>query len=286
MLPSLPALVVAFAAPVATLPTGIWQVAPDRPTPPWIALRKERAVILVHGLRIHPLRPNLAARAQRYEWQEPKSDLVKALSREADVFAFGYAQTVALDEVPHSPGFRQAVADVRAMGYREIVLVGHSAGGVICRLFVENYPDAGVTKVIQTSAPNAGTELATSFKNGYPRVQAPFIQSLAPSARLEAFRTSRKLLDPKIEMACVVCKVKRIEGDIMVPLASQWPDELQQQGIPAALLAMNHFEVMGSSAGAKLLADLVREKLARWSPEQVEQARKVLFRDEIAPERK
>src|SRR5438445_9632385 len=114
--------------------------------------------MLVHGLRIHPLRPNLAARALKYEWQEPKSELVKALSREADVFAFGYAQTVSLDEIPHSPGFRQAVAELRTAGYREIVLLGHSAGGVICRLFVENYPDAGVTKVIQTSAPNTGSE--------------------------------------------------------------------------------------------------------------------------------
>ena len=281
MFPSMPALVVAFASPVVTLPTGMWQVAPDNPTPPWIVTRKERAVMLVHGLRIHPLRPNLAAHALKYEWQEPKSELVKALGRESDVFAFGYAQTVPLDEVPHCAGFRQAVADLRAAGYREIILIGHSAGGVICRLFVENYPDAGVSKVLEVSAPNTGSEIAETLRGGFTRIQAPFIQSIAPPARIEATRLSRKLLSPKVEMACIVCKVKRIEGDGMVPLASQWPDDLQQQGIPAVLLAMNHFETMSSSTGAKVLTGLVRDKITRWSPEQIDQARKVLFRDEV-----
>jgi pimeloyl-ACP methyl ester carboxylesterase len=280
MSPSLSLVVLTFAAPTATLPAEVWQVAPDNPGPPWLVTRKDRAVLLVHGLRIHPLHPTRSARPDRHEWQDPRSELVRLLARDADVFAFSYAQTVPLDAVAHSAVLREAIAGLKAAGYREIVLVGHSAGGVICRLFAENYPDAGVTKVIQAATPNTGTEIAAALKNGYPRYQAPFVQSLTPSARFEGFRLSKKLLSPKLEMACIVCKVRRIEGDGLVPLASQWPDELQQQGVPAVLLSMSHWEVMTTTAGNRVIADLMREKLARWSPNQVDQARKVLFRDE------
>lgn len=85
-------------------------------------------------------------------------------------------------------------------------------------------------------------------------------------------------------MACVVCKVKLIEGDGLVPLASQWPDDLQQQGVPIVLLPISHFEVMNTTAGARALADLTRGRLTRWAPSDVDQARKVLFRDG-APEK-
>ncbi|HJZ55263.1 MAG TPA: alpha/beta fold hydrolase [Gemmataceae bacterium] len=280
MSPSLSLAVITFAAPVIDLPAKLWQVAPDNPAPPWLVTRKERAVVLVHGLRFHPLRPTLATRPARHEWQEPRSELVKALAADADIYAFSYAQTVPLDAVAHSAGLREAVGQLRAAGYREIVLIGHSAGGVISRLFVENYPDAGVTKVIQAAAPNTGSEVAAVLKNGAPKFQAPFVQSLTPSARFEAFRMSKNLLSPKLEIACIVCKVKRIEGDGLVPLASQWPDELQQQGVPAVLVPVSHWEVMNTAAGVKAIAALAREKLTRWSPEQADRARKVLFRDE------
>src|SRR5262249_35973128 len=137
MSPSLSLAVITFAAPVIDLPAKLWQVAPDNPAPPWLVTRKERAVVLVHGLRFHPLRRRTpATRPARHEWQEPRSELVKALAADADIYAFSYAQTVPLDAVAHSAGLREAVGQLRAAGYREIVLIGHSAGGVISRLFV------------------------------------------------------------------------------------------------------------------------------------------------------
>jgi pimeloyl-ACP methyl ester carboxylesterase len=190
---SLPALIALVAAP-APLPceelrTELWQVAPTAGEKPWVApaapSEKTRAVVLIHGLFVHPIRPSKATHPWRRSWQEPKSELVKTLAKDSDVFAFAYAQNIPVDEVAQSAGLRDAVARLREAGYKQIVLIGHSAGGVIAREFVEHFPDTGVTKVIAVAAPFAGVDVAT-LKIGYPKVQAPFVQSLSREARAEA----------------------------------------------------------------------------------------------------
>lgn len=274
---SLPFVVAVFAAPVAGLPTDFWQVAPDRKGANAAAVTrgKDRAVLVIPGLKIHPIRPALAARPDRRDYQEPTSELVKALAKDSDVFAFSYAQTVPIDAVAHSPGLRDAVAQLKKAGYTEIVLVGHSAGGVIARLFAESYPDSGVTKVIAVASPHAGAEMAT-IKIGYPKAQAPFVRSLSPEFRAEAMPLK---IDDKIEVACVVCKIKRFDADGLVSTPSQWPEECRRLGFPAVLVPVSHWEAMLSPASTKVIADLVRDKLTRWSAEEVEKARKVLFRE-------
>jgi pimeloyl-ACP methyl ester carboxylesterase len=268
------------AAPApAEVATELWQVAPDTSGKPWAApdapSEKSRAVVLIHGLFVHPIRQGKASQPWSRDWQEPKSELVKALAPDFDVFAFAYAQTVALDEVAKSAGMRDAISRLRKAGYKEIVLVGHSAGGVIARQFVENYPDAGVTKVVAVAAPFAGVDLA-NLKVGYPKVQAPFIQSLSPSARAEAAKATKNPLGKDVPFACVVCKpLERLETDFLVSTRSQWPNDLQQLGVPIVHAPTNHFLAM--KGAAKAIAELARDKLIRWSPEETEQARKVLF---------
>jgi pimeloyl-ACP methyl ester carboxylesterase len=216
------------AAPAPTeVATELWQVAPDTSGKPWAAPEvpgeKSRAVVLIHGLFVHPIRQEKASRPWKRDWQEPKSELVKALAPDFDVFAFAYAQTVPLEEIAKSSGMRDAVARLRKTGYKEIVLVGHSAGGVIARQFVENCPDAGATKVIAVAAPFAGVELA-SLKVGYPKAQAPFIQSLSPSARADAAKANKNSLGKDVPFACVVCKpLEWLETDGLVSSRSQWP---------------------------------------------------------------
>ena len=279
-------LVVALCGtPAAKLPTELWPVAPDPAAKAWWLVTersKDRAVILLPGLKLHPLRPNRVTRPEMHDWQEGGSELVTTLARSADVFAFGYAQTVSLDVVAHSWGLRAAVARVKGAGYGEVVLVGHSAGGVIARLFAENYPDAGVTKVILVAAPNAGSELAAVFKTGYPKVQAPFVMSLAPVTR----KAARPAPHAAVPMACVVCKLPRLGGDGVVPLASQWPDDLRRQGVPAAVATVSHTGAMRGGPAVPVIADLARGTVARWSPGQVEEARKVLFGDLLIRPRK
>lgn len=287
MPPSLPMILALAAGPPATHPTQVWQVAPDHAGRTWWQAsegRKDRAVLLIHGLKIHPIRWSLTTQPEKHDWQEPKADLVKALAAEFDVFAFGYAQTLPVDAVAHSPGLREAVARMRA-GYKEVVLIGHSAGGLVARQFAEAYPDGGATKVIQVASPNAGSDLA-KLKVGYPKTQAGFVQSLAPAARLDAAAGNRFLLSPRVECVSVVCKVRGLGGDGLVALDSQWPPDLQVQGVPAALLAASHWEAMRSAAGVKSLVELSKGKLTRWTPEQVDQARKVLFREPDDPPKK
>ena len=78
---------------------------------------------------------------------------------------------------------------------------------------------------------------------------------------------------------CVICRIGKTNGDGLVKLDSQWPDDLRQQGIPAAVAPVSHFDAMKAPASVKLIAELAREPLTRWAPEQVDRARKVLFRE-------
>jgi hypothetical protein len=278
MTPCLPVVLATFVCPGANIPTEFWQVAPGyrcQPDSTNLHECKDRAILLIHGLQIHPIRPALAARPDFHSWQEPNSDLVCTLAKESDVFSFAYAQITPLDAVAQSLGLWDAVARIRKAGYKEIVLIGHSAGAVIARLFVESQSDSGVTKVIMVAAPHSGSEFA-HLKLGYPRNQAPFIHSLAPEARIVA---PPQMVDENIEMVCVVCKLKRTTGDGMVKVASQWPEECRQLGIPAVLVPVSHVESMTSPLGVKAIGELAREKLKRWSPEEVEIARRTLFHD-------
>src|SRR5262245_46267632 len=112
MTPSLPLVVAVFAAPAAGVPTEVWQVAPDaKGKPGWLNTprMKDRAVLLSAGLKIHPLRPAHATRPDLRDWQQPTGELVRALAKDFDVFASGYAQTVPLDAVALSPGLRAIV---------------------------------------------------------------------------------------------------------------------------------------------------------------------------------
>ena len=283
MNPSLPAVVMVFASPCANLPTELWQVIPDaRGRAGWVnsPRTKDRAALLIPGLKIHPLRPGLCARPERHSWQEPNGDLVRTLAPDFDVFAFGYAQTAPLDAIAQSPGLRDAVGNLKKAGYTDVVLIGHSAGGVIARLFAASYPDAGVTKVISVASPHTGAD-AANVQVGYPRAQAPFIHSLAPNVRAAAKIAIDPKLEQQVQMACVVCKLRRLDGDGLVNLASQWPDDCRSCGIPAVLVPVSHWEAMLNPTSSKVIGELAREKLTRWTAEEVDKARRLLFGDQV-----
>lgn len=285
MTPAILVLALTAGAPTTEVQTELWQVAPGAAAKPWTAPDqpgpRAQALVLIPGLYVHPLRPTKALKPELRDWQQPKSGLVKTLAKDFDVFAFGYAQTVTVDEVAGCAGLRNAVAALRKAGYTEIVLMGHSAGGVIARHFVERYPDTGVSRIIAVASPFAGTGAAT-LKVGYPKVQAPFVKSLTPETRKEAVRQNGAALGADVEFACVVCKLKRYESDGLVPTRSQWPEDLQQCGVPAVLAMVNHIEVMGDAETAKRIHELAKGKLTRWSPDEVDTARKVLFGEQAA----
>jgi hypothetical protein len=295
-----PLALLAAAVTAAPVQTKWAQVGPV-PRPAAAVRRspgRDRAVVLVQGLRPHPFSSRNVFRADWHGWQKPGSRLVRALARDADVFAFAYGQNAAVEQVAGSDGLADAVRQLRRLGYPEVVLVGYSAGGVVARHFVEDHPAAGVTKVVQVCAPNGG-----SGWGDLPLVRKPqraFLHSLSKEGRERclAERVGRTV-PASVEFVCLVgdldvavnvtASVEFGEGQVvslavsgsgrgdgLVSTRSQWPADLQEQGVPAVPLAVSHFRAVRSQAGAQAVARLVREKQPRWSAAQVAEARRRL----------
>ncbi len=279
MTPTIAAVAVAFTSALG-LPTVSREVSPEVKAELHAGhlgkKTKPNAVLLIHGLFLHLLRPERATDAELQDWQRPKADLVKELAADFDVYSFGYAQTAPLDVVATTEGMRERIAALKAAGYEKIVLVGHSAGGVVARQFVERYPTAGVTKVIQVACPNEGVVLA-NFGIGLPKLQTGFIKSLAPDLRREVCKTASAPLPKDVEFAVVVTKFKQFQGDVLVDVTSQWPDDLQKQGVPAVLVSTSHNAAVKDPATIHEIGALARGKLTRWNETEVADARKVLF---------
>src|SRR5262245_16274036 len=84
------------------------KVGPDAKTP-GRSQDQTRAVVLIHGLGLHPLNGQKAGRAALRTWQQSDSVLVKEMAPHADVYALAYAQTVAVEKVHHSVGLAEHV---------------------------------------------------------------------------------------------------------------------------------------------------------------------------------
>ena len=208
------------------------------------------------------------------EWQENGSQMVKALAKKgADVFAFAYGQNAAFGKIVGDKGLHGSIQILKKMGYSDIVLVGHSAGGLIARQFVEDNPDAGVTKVVQVCTPNAGSEL-TKIPFGIPRVQRLFADSISPQRREIDLRARKDKKIPKtIEFACIVATFKGFNGDGIVSLESQWPTDLQTQGIPVAFVTADHLRVVSLSEPTLRISEVTIEPQLRWSKSEVKEAK-------------
>jgi pimeloyl-ACP methyl ester carboxylesterase len=276
MLPTLKAvsLLAALAGPVQT---DFFQVAPAFRGGDCAARSpgQGRAIVLLHGLYVHPFSKANVATPRLHSWQRPGSTLVKRLAEEADVYAFAYAQDVAADDVAARSDLGRHVRRLRQQGYGEVVLIGHSAGGLIAREFVEDDPGAGVTKVIQVCAPNGGS--------GWAQLQAvranqiEFLDSLTKTARQRAARErAGKVIPAHVEFVCVV-GTGTVVGDGLVLCRCQWTEDLQSQGVPAAALATTHWFAVRGPKGIDLLARLAREPQPRWDPAQVAAFRRRLL---------
>ncbi len=236
------------------------------------------AVLLIHGFRPHPVSARHTRRAELQEWQEPGSRLVETLGTEADVFAFAYGQTVAVEQVAALPELRDAVERLRALGFSEIALVGHSAGGLIARHFVEEFPDSPVTAVIQVCSPNRGAPIAHANPNLH-HAQGSFLHSLETGARAIYLRErAGKRIPDHVKFVCVIGDGGGA-GDFVVSDDTQWPPDLRAQGIPAIQLRTLHFTVMRSRRAAERIAELLRSEQPRWTPEEVEEARRRFLRN-------
>ena len=236
----------------------------------------KRAIVLLHGLTPHPFSEKKANAPVSPSWQEADSRIGKALSEHGSLHAFSYSQNVPVQEIPKA--LRPHVAGLRKSGFKEIVLVGFSAGALIVRQFVEDHPEAGVTRVIQVSPPNEGSDwgrIARMVRES----QEVFVRSLKYDAR-EKFLSERAekgvRIPPKIEFVVVMGTLVG-RGDTTVTRKSQWPERLRKQGIPVYPVSVVHTYAMRSKACAMLLSKLVSTPQPRWSPKEVEVAEKEIF---------
>ena len=249
---------------------GEGQVSPASPL-------RRRAVVLIHGLFLHPFSKEHAGSPLLRDWQGPRSRMVRELGKESDVYAFAYAQNVPLEDVVQGDGLLKGVRLLRGLGYREIVLVGHSAGGVVAREFVEDHPDEGVTKVIQVCTPNGGSSWAKwPASCGAQRI---FLKSLTKEERRRSLGArDGKRIPAGVGFVCVV-GAGAGEGDGVVRRDCQWTEDLRKQGIPAVVLPVVHPQAMRSSRTARLIAELISSATPRWTEKEVEQARKGVLRE-------
>lgn len=265
------ALIVPVQAPIQI---HFEKVAPQSPasgrTP-----SQDRAVVLIHGLGLHLISADKALHPALRSWQLPQSPLVRRLAQDSDVYALSYSQNATVEEIASSGELRRHLRQLNAAGYKQIVLVGHSAGGLIARQLVEDHPDLGVTRVLQICTPNAGSSWA-SLKTARG-AQKSFLSSLTRSRRTETLEhRMHKRIPDSVDFACVIgsCHLK---GDGIVFSRSQWSNDLQEQGIPAFPLRTTHWDAMTNSRTPELIGKLVVEPLPRWERSRVVQQRRLLL---------
>jgi pimeloyl-ACP methyl ester carboxylesterase len=266
-------------APFIDVPMEFWGIAPSVSGKQMPALERkhDRAVVLIHGLKAQVFSPERAEHPDPHNFQKPKSELVKALADDFDVFGVSYAQVGPVDWVAAAPQLRDGIKALRFAGYKDIILVGHSAGGIIARRFVEANPSAGVTKIIAVASPYLGSGWAKLPQPLLPKSQVVFIHSLLPEVREETARNSAAKLPEGFQFCCVVCKLPRLDSDTTVGVESQWPRDLQKIGVPASLVSCNHFDAMKHEKAVQAIVELAKGKVVRWSQADVEKAQRIIF---------
>jgi hypothetical protein len=280
----LPSVCVALAVGVPPIDARFDQVAPLAHSAGAVVRtpNQSRAVVLIHGLHLHPFKHPNAARAEFRSWQLPGSHLVRALAAEADVFSFAYAQTVPVEEIANLPILVGSLRRLRQLGYGEVVVVGFSAGGLVARQLVEDHADLGVTRVVQVCTPNTGSSLAR-VKVVAGHLQEPFLRSLTAEWRTRSLTFRRdKQVPAAVQFACVVGTGLGF-GDGLVSTRSQWPEDLQRQGIPAVVLGTEHLQVMRGEREAQVIAGLARTRLTRWDRAEVAAMRQRLWGKKAVP---
>lgn len=216
---------------------------------------QSRALILIHGCCLKTDNARILLPCL-HDWQKPGSVTVKRFGEIADVFAFTYSQEVSVEQASQAPLLREKIAELRQAGYRDVVLLGHSAGGLLARLLVEDHPDCGVTEVIQVCTPNAGCTLARLAPVAVPS-QQPFLQSLSPAARRAALLHRRdKTIPSGIRFCCIVGHGAG-DGDGLLTCDQQWSSDLRTQGIRALPLPARHEDALTDPRHVQAICDAV-----------------------------
>ena len=260
-----------------TIESKFAQVAPVPPEGGTVTRSKKqfRAVVLIHGFRPY-LSEDAVNHADFREWQRPGCLLVRELAKDSDVFSYGYSQNDSIAAIVAAGGLADGVRQLRSAGYLDIVLVGHSAGALVARQFVEDHADAGVTKVVQVCPPNGGTTAAAinSFAT-----QRSFLDSLTPEGRQQILKErATKSIPKSVQFVCILSDVGG-GNDGLVRCDCQWTADLQYQCVPVIAIKVAHPVVPRVAKGVEAIAEAVRQDLPRWNPERVREMKVELFKE-------
>src|SRR5262249_36097126 len=114
----------------------------------------------------------------------------------------------------------------------------------------------------------------------YPAVvegQMLFTRSLTKTERQRVLESrADRRIPADLEFVCIVGNVE-LYGDGLVACSCQWPPDLQNQGVPAQLVASFHPLAVRTANGVAEIIRAVRDGSPRWTAAQVAQARKRLF---------
>ena len=276
MLTSLTLLCTLFLADSPVVQSKCVQAVPPSANGKWKRTpERTQAVLLIHGYQFQ-LSDETVPTPQFRPWQRAEGALVKELGRSVDVFLFAYGQNADIDGIVKESKLRDNIEQIRKLGYSEIILVGHSAGGLIARHLIEDHPDINVARVVQVCCPNTGSPYA---KVKGLKSQQAFIDCLSEEGRAQCLKgRSTKQIPARIQFLCVVARGDGVSGtDGVVPCISQWPEDLRKQGIPAVGLLGGHRDMMNEAKLAVSLGRLICAPQPRWNAERIEQARKEIL---------
>jgi hypothetical protein len=114
-------------------------------------------------------------------------------------------------------------------------------------------------------------------KAAIPDGQVRFVQSLTQKERQRWLDERQEITLPsEVQFVCVVGTGSGY-GDGIVSLRSQWPEDLQRQGVPAVLLRAWHRKAVRKEDGAQLIAEAARMDQPRWDAGRVRQMRERLW---------
>lgn len=238
--------------------------------PSQVSRKSQKAIVLIHGLN-----PKYIQNSEKYDqpieapWQNRNSEIVQTLDAHGDVFGIVYSQNRPVDDIANFPGFYLIFNQLKKAGYKDIVLIGSSAGGVISRIYVEDRPNPRVSRVIQVSAPNLGNRLSkiAGLDDSLDVIEnkdfLDFIKSLKPEERKNVTRARRHLEIPdRIEFSSIT-GVLQLDTDGIVARSSAWDKYLRRQGIPGVSAIYVHGKHMQNPHAIQWIKRLITHDINR-----------------------
>lgn len=233
-----------------------------------IQKNSQHAIVLIHGFNTNHIH-----NSEKYDellrdsWQNRDSKIVQRVASYGDVFSIVYTQNRFVDHIADFGRFHTLMRRLRDAGYKNITIIGSSAGGVIGRLFVENFPESKISRIIQVAAPNRGTPAANlgNIGGGIGLIDnedfLEFLESLEPGTRKEISRSRQdKKIPDDVEFVSLI-GTAIAGGDGVIGYQSAWPASIRDQGLPGVSAAAVHSYHMNNDHVIDWIEQIINKRI-------------------------